>query len=240
MNHYYNGSAWTRLYWHRTLNLQKHWKRSAYQRRARSVRQPARAPLLSLRMTLCFRRCSTETMRTLRIYAKQGSKSNQLQNVRVLSGSSTSASVERCRSRSAITGPARGGGRPAKAAPSTCRTSNEDRSYAKRSWLPKAARWSLGTYLRLSREFSRGFRITKICSTSSREVVTLTRPSGRRCSISRALRKSLIPTFASLRSQLYLDAGTVSVGLRLPLSYSSVSSVLHPCATPRSLPRRWA
>ncbi len=67
------------------------------------------------------------------------------------------------------------------------------------------------------------------------EVVTLTRLSGLRCLTFRTSPKKHTQICDSLRSLRYLGAVTASVGRRLPLSYSSVSSVHHRSGTRETL-----
>ena len=185
----------------------------------KQVRPPESRRLRLQRMTRSSSSFLTARLRMSDIYVKRVLKLNQRLNEHERNAFWTSPSVARCLSPSRTTGLYQGVGRPAKAAPSTCKTSSEAASYAKRLWLPKGANsWSV-TCPRLNREYWRGFLTTKTCSTSSNEVVTLMQRSVRRCLTFPAFLKSLTQTYDSLRKAHYLAAVTASVGLRLRPSF---------------------
>ena len=193
--------------------------------------------MLSQRMMRYFKRCLTVNVKMLPFFARRVYALSLQPSVRVRSGSWTYRAGARSRYRLAITAQQRVAGLRPRAAPSTCKTSSEVRSYAKQSWHRWGTSLSLGTFRKLNREYWRGLRITKICSTSSVLAVTLMPLSVLKCSTYRDFQKKAILTLGSLQSRRSLAAGTGSVGrLSLP-SFSLASLALLPYATTKRLQR---
>ena len=198
---------------------------SACPRPTRKAKRLANRRLLLRRMTRFFKRCSTGTTRTLPLFVRLALKSSPPRSVRGRSGFWTSPSVADCLYRSHTTARSQAGGQRQRAAPSTCRTSSEDRSCAKLLWLPKGTNWSSAICHRLNREFLRGWLITRTCYSSSGKAVILTQRSALRCSTYRALQKSHTLISGSRRSPRFWAVVTDWAGLHSPPSYSWVSSV---------------
>jgi len=189
------------------------------------------------KMTRYFRRCSTVNVKTLPFFVKRVFGLSLQPRERVPNASWTSQAGGRSRYRLAITARQRVAGLLPRAAPSTCKTSSEVRSYAKQSWHRWGTSLSLGTFRKLSREYLHGLRITKICSTSSALAVTLMPRSVLRCLAYPAFQKKAIQTLDSLQSRRYLAAGMVWGG-RLSLPSFSLDSLAHlPYATTKRLQR---
>ena len=136
-----------------------------------------------------------------------------------------------------ITGRRLGVGQRARVRQSTCKTSSEVHSYAKRLWLPKGKVWSSETSHKLNREYSRGFRITQRCLTSFGQVVTLMPRSVRRCLTFPDLLRNRTLTYGSLQKARSWVVATGWAGLRLRRSYLRASLVLSRSCTTRRLQR---
>ena len=175
MKPYYKSSAWKKLRWHRTRSLLHYLRNSALFRQPRSVRRRGNKRLPLLKTTPYSKRYSMVNVKTLPYFVKRVFGLNPRQKEPERNGFWTSVNGVHFQFLSRTMVRKQVAGLLAKARPSTCRISSEARSYAKRLWLPLVTNWSWGTYHRLNRECSRGFRITQTCSTSSGLAVTLTR-----------------------------------------------------------------
>ena len=239
VKHYYRSSAWTKLHWRRILSLQNYLKPSVWFPQQRLVKLPGKKHSRWLRMMPSFRHCSTVNVKTLPYFVKRVSGLSPRPSVREHSDSLTSVAEVRYPFRYRIMVRKQAGGPQAKARPSTCKTSSEVRSYAKRLWLPMATNSSSAIYRRLSHEFSHGFQTTQTCWTSSGPAVILMPRSVRRCSTYPALVKSLTLTFGSLRRARCLAADTVLAGRLLLLNSSRDSLGRRRNATTWGLRRSW-
>ena len=228
-----------RLSLRQMLSLHSCLRRLGYQPRPRSVKPRAKKRTLWLKMTPYSKRCLTVSARMLPSFVRRVCELSPRRNEPALSGFWTSLSGAHCLYHLATTGPSPVAGPQQRVAPSTCKTSSEVRSYAKRSWHRWGTSLSSGTFRRLNREYSRGLRITKICSTSSGLAVTLMPRSVLRCSTYRAFQKKVIQTLDSLQSRRCSAAGTGLAG-RLSLPNFSLDSLAHrPFATTRTSPKSW-
>ena len=225
---------------HPINSLPKSYVRSGCRHLTRKAKRLANRRLLLQRMTRFFKRCSTGTTRMLPLFVRLALKSSPPRSVRGRSGFWTSPSVADCLYRSHTTAQSQDAGRQPKAAPSTCRTSSVGPSCVKQLWLPRTTSLSLATSPRLSREYSRGWRTTKTCSSSSGRAVTLTLRSALRCSTFPDLLKKAIPTYGSLRKARCLAAVTDLDGPRLQPSFWLVSSVRRLSVTIRASLKNWA
>ena len=220
---YYRGSAWRKLRSRRIQSLQPYLKRLGWLSRPKSVKLPASKHLRWLRTTPCSKRSSTANVKMLRSFVKRVFGLNLPPSAQGLRGSSTLANAAPYQSPFLITARRRVVGRQQKARRLTCKTSSEVHSYAKRLWLPKATVSSWVTSRRLSREYSRGFRITQRCLTSFGQEVILMPRSVRRCLTFPDLVKNRTQIYGSLQKAHYLAVATGSDGLRLRHSYLQVS-----------------
>jgi len=202
----YRGSASRRLHWRRTQSLRRYSYSWASHPLRKSARPRGRRRLLLQKMTRYFKRCSTVNVKTSHFFARRVYALSQRPSVLVRKGSLISRAGARSRYRLATTAQRRAAGLRPRGQPSTCKTSSEVRSYAKQSWHRWGTSLSLGTFRKLNREYWRGWRITKICSTSSVLAVTLMPLSALRCSVYPAFQKKRIQTCGSLQSRRYLAA----------------------------------
>ena len=199
MKDFYRGSAWRRLNWLQTRSLLPYFNRSGWNPRRKQVKLPGKRHSHWRKMTPSSKRSSMVNVKTLPFFVKRVFGLNLPPSVLEHSVSSTSASVAHSQFRFRTMVLSQGAGQRLKEVPSTCRTSSEAASCAKRLWLPKTINSSSVIYHRLSREYSRGYRTTTRCWTSSGQVLTLMPRSVRRCLTYPALLKTLIPIFGSLR-----------------------------------------
>ena len=227
MKPYYKSSASKKLRSRRIQSLLPYLKRSGLLPPLRSARQQAKQRLRLRRTMRCSKRSSTVNVKTLPFFVKRVFGLSQQPNAHVPSVSSTSLVGVIFRSRLVTMARYLAVGQRAKEAQSTCKTSSEVRSYAKQLWLPKAMNSSSVTSRKLSREYSRGLRITRTCLTSSALGVTLTPHLERRCLTYRGSPKTLIQTYANLQSRRFSGAAMVLAGLRLQHNYWSAFSVRH-------------
>ena len=199
MKPYYKNLAWKKLRWHRTRSLLHYLRNSMWFRQPRQVRRLGSKRLHSLKTMPYFKRYSIVNVKTLPYFVKRVFGLNLQPSAPVLSGSLISANAVPFPYLSPTTGRRLAGGQQAKARPSTCKTSSEDRSYAKRLWLQRGINSSSGISRRLNREYLHGFQITQTCLTSSRLEATLTPRSVRRCLTYPDLVRKATLTYGSLR-----------------------------------------
>ena len=227
----YRGSAWRKLHLHRTTSLRRSWRQWASLPLQKSARPLGKKRLLLQRMTRFFKRCSTVNVKTLPFFVKLAFGLSQRPSVHGRSASSIYRAGVSSRSRLATSARQRAVGLLQGDRPSTCRTSSAVRSYAKQSWHRWGTSLSSGTFRKLNLEYLRGFRITKICSTSSALAVTLMPRSVLRCSTYPAFQKKAILILGSLQSQRCSAVGMGLAG-HLSLPNFSLDSLEHrPYAT---------
>ena len=239
MKDYYKGSAYRKLRSRRTRSLLPYLSRSGLLPRRKLVRLQASPRSHWPRMMPSSKRSSMVNVKTLPSFVKHAFGLSPRLNAQEPKGFLTSLSEANFLYRYRITALSRDVGLLRKAQQSTCKTSSEAVSYAKQLWLPKGTVWSSVTSHKLNREFSRGFRITTRCLTSSGQVVTLTPRSALRCLTYPDLLRSLIPTSGSLRRVRSWAAGMDSGGRRSRPSFLWGSLARRLNATTKPLPKHW-